>query len=396
MDIGLTSKMNFARDRFVESFLWSLGMVPEPQFGNCHKELTKVGNLITIVDDVYDVYGTLDELELFTDIVERWDVNAINTLPDYMILCFLALYNTVNEMAYDIFKERGIKCLPYLTKAWSDLCKSYLQEAKWFYSKVIPPFNEFLENGWISSGGGVLLIHSFFLVSQDQDITEQGLHSLTNYHDLLRSSMTILRLSNDLGTSKDEIERGETAISILSYLHETDNKVTLLSHQTRYLYIPINTTTTTLIRKNRSNPIDVNISVKKGKLSLTVGENTIEFDLFKANDLPIVENFVCRIDLLNQVVKQEAIKCLVKDPLELCLVVEQLAKHHVKDNPKETCTLKRDPYIPPHRHKLRNLGSSSKGGKKKNEELKSDLAWKLIKKGVTPSFLHLVVGDWSK
>ena len=47
----------------------------------------------------------------------RWDVNAINTLPDYMTLCFLALYNTVNEMAYDIFKEQGVKCLPYLTKA---------------------------------------------------------------------------------------------------------------------------------------------------------------------------------------------------------------------------------------------------------------------------------------
>ncbi|RZB83625.1 Isoprene synthase, chloroplastic [Glycine soja] len=47
-----------------------LGMFPEPQFANCRKELTNVGKLITIINDVYDVYGTLDELQLFTDAVE--------------------------------------------------------------------------------------------------------------------------------------------------------------------------------------------------------------------------------------------------------------------------------------------------------------------------------------
>ncbi|KAG5033345.1 hypothetical protein JHK82_016909 [Glycine max] len=55
-------------------------MFPQPQFNNCHKEITKVGILITFLDDVYDIYGTLGELELFTNAVERWDVNSINTL----------------------------------------------------------------------------------------------------------------------------------------------------------------------------------------------------------------------------------------------------------------------------------------------------------------------------
>ena len=47
----------------------------------------------------------------------RWDVNSIDTLPECMALCFLAIYNTVNGIAYDIFNERGINCLPYLTKS---------------------------------------------------------------------------------------------------------------------------------------------------------------------------------------------------------------------------------------------------------------------------------------
>ncbi|KRH22501.2 LOW QUALITY PROTEIN: hypothetical protein GLYMA_13G304700v4 [Glycine max] len=111
-DIGIGSKLNhFARDRYVESFFWSVGMIPEPEFTSCRQELTKAVQLITIhnVDDVYDTYGTLAELELFTEAFERWDVDVINTLPDDMILCFLAVYNTVNELDYNIFKEGGIK-----------------------------------------------------------------------------------------------------------------------------------------------------------------------------------------------------------------------------------------------------------------------------------------------
>lgn len=38
-------------------------------------------------------------------------------LPDYMKICFLALYNTVNEMAYNILKEQGHDVVPNLKKA---------------------------------------------------------------------------------------------------------------------------------------------------------------------------------------------------------------------------------------------------------------------------------------
>ncbi|KAK9942857.1 hypothetical protein M0R45_008502 [Rubus argutus] len=111
---------------------------------NLRKGLTKVCALITTVDDVYDVYGTLDELELFTSAVERWDVNSVEILPDYMKLCFLALYNTVNENLYDTLKEQGVNVLPYVTKAWSDMCKAFLKEAEWCHNKYTPTFEEYL------------------------------------------------------------------------------------------------------------------------------------------------------------------------------------------------------------------------------------------------------------
>lgn len=69
--MGLASKLSFSRDRLMECFFWTVGMVFEPQLSDLRKGLTKVASLITTIDDVYDVYGTLDELELFTASVER-------------------------------------------------------------------------------------------------------------------------------------------------------------------------------------------------------------------------------------------------------------------------------------------------------------------------------------
>ncbi|KAJ0714568.1 putative R-linalool synthase [Helianthus annuus] len=64
-------KLSFARDRLVECFLWTIGYSYVTGFSTGRREITKVNAMITTMDDVYDVYGTLDELEQFTDVISR-------------------------------------------------------------------------------------------------------------------------------------------------------------------------------------------------------------------------------------------------------------------------------------------------------------------------------------
>lgn len=59
-------------------------------------------------------------------ILSRWDINAIDDLPDYMRLTFLALYNYVNETGYEILKQKGHNCIPSLKKAVSTKAKSII------------------------------------------------------------------------------------------------------------------------------------------------------------------------------------------------------------------------------------------------------------------------------
>ncbi|KAK8475934.1 hypothetical protein V6N12_000047 [Hibiscus sabdariffa] len=214
---GLGEKLSFARNRLVESFLWTVGIAFKPEFGSCRKTLTKAIALITVIDDIYDVYGTLDELQLFTDAVERWDIKAMKQLPDYMKICFLALYNTVNEMAYDILKEQGHDITSNLKKAWVDLLRSYMLEARWYHSGYTPTFEEYMENAWISIAGPLVASQASLFVTNK--INEKELEFLESYPELLHWSSVIFRLQDDLGTSPDELKRGDVAKSIQSYMH---------------------------------------------------------------------------------------------------------------------------------------------------------------------------------
>ena len=71
VDIGL-GNLPFARDRLVEHYFWANGIVSGPEYSAFRDMATKVICLITTVDDVYDVYGSLEELKLFTDYVDRF------------------------------------------------------------------------------------------------------------------------------------------------------------------------------------------------------------------------------------------------------------------------------------------------------------------------------------
>ncbi|PWA38444.1 beta-myrcene synthase [Artemisia annua] len=163
------------------------------------RTLTKVNALITTIDDVYDVFGTLDEIEQFTDATNRWDINSIEELPDYMKICFLGFYNTINEITYNALTNKRFIILPYLKKAWGDLFKSFVVEANWYQSGHIPTLEEYLENGCISISGPVILMHVHFITSISS--TEEIMQCMEISKDIIRYSSLIFRLTDDLGTS---------------------------------------------------------------------------------------------------------------------------------------------------------------------------------------------------
>ncbi|KAI7754607.1 hypothetical protein M8C21_018196 [Ambrosia artemisiifolia] len=211
-------RFGFGRDRIVENFMWSVAENYLPHFKG-RRDLTKVNAMITTIDDVYDVYGTLQELEQFTNVMNSWDVNAVKQLPHYMQICFHAFYNTINEMSYNVLTKEEAFILPYFQKAWQDLSNSYIIEARWFDSGYTPTFDEFLNNAYMSIGIVPIIKHAYLLTLTN--VSEYALNRIGIAENMIRNACLIVRLTNDMGTSSDELERGDVPKSIQCYMHET-------------------------------------------------------------------------------------------------------------------------------------------------------------------------------
>ncbi|KAK4851411.1 hypothetical protein QYF36_014887 [Acer negundo] len=93
--------------------------------------------MTSVIDDIYDVYGTVEELENFTSAVERWDISAIDQLPEYMKCCYEALLDVYSENENDFACEGKLYRLDYAKEAMKDIVRNYFWEAKWLMDDMV-------------------------------------------------------------------------------------------------------------------------------------------------------------------------------------------------------------------------------------------------------------------
>ncbi|GMH30302.1 hypothetical protein Nepgr_032145 [Nepenthes gracilis] len=220
-NLGLMHDISFARDRLIESFLCTVGAAFDPHYACLRKCLTKVICFTLITDDLYDIYGSLEELDCFTKAVNRWDSKEIEHLPKSMKLCFSALQDNMNEIAQAIHTEQcwnGI--LPSIRKAWVDVLKAFLLEAQWYNEGCTPSLEEYLRSALISSTCPLIFLITHLV--EEEGPYEELMDKWEQKKNLIYYSSLISRLWNDLGTSYVELERGDAPSSISCYMREAN------------------------------------------------------------------------------------------------------------------------------------------------------------------------------
>lgn len=211
-------ELTFVRHRYVEYYTLVSGIDMEPKNSAFRLGYVKMCHLVTILDDMYDTFGTIDELRLFTAAVKRWNRSAMECLPQYMKGVYMVLYDTVNEMVREAEKSQGWDTLNYARQALEDYLGSYLKEAEWISTGYMPTFEEYLENGKISSGHRIATLQP--TLTLDIPFPLHILHEIDFPSKFNDYASSILRLRGDTRCYQADRARGEEASSISCYMHD--------------------------------------------------------------------------------------------------------------------------------------------------------------------------------
>nr|XP_010905142.1 alpha-humulene synthase [Elaeis guineensis] len=221
--LGLAKKLTFCRDRVVEGYFWILGVYFEPHYSRARIYLTKVLALLSIMDDIYDTYGIAQELQAFTEVIQRWDIEAADQLDEVYKLYFFNLYNVFKEFEDELAKEGNFYRVEYLKESVKELSRAYLEEVKWRDEGYVPPLKEYLNVSQISSVLVALSCASF--VGMGEEATKEAFDWVTSFPRIIKSSCLIGRLLDDVASNEFEHERKHVSSAVHCYIKEHGTSV---------------------------------------------------------------------------------------------------------------------------------------------------------------------------
>ncbi|XP_059307600.1 vetispiradiene synthase 3-like [Lycium ferocissimum] len=216
-DLDFVTTLPYARDRVVECYFWTVGVYFEPQYSQARIMLAKTIAMISIVDDTFDAYGVVKELDTYTDAIQRWDINEIDRLPDYMKISYEALLDLYEGYEKELSSDGRSHVVYHAKERMKEIARNYNVEAKWFIEGYMPPVSEYLSNALATSTYYLLTTTSYLGM---KSATEQDFEWLSKNPQILEANVTLCRVIDDIATYEVEKSRGQIVTGIECYMRD--------------------------------------------------------------------------------------------------------------------------------------------------------------------------------
>ncbi|VFQ77047.1 unnamed protein product [Cuscuta campestris] len=208
-------RLKFARQKSAYCYFSAAATLFPPELSDARLSWAQNGVLTTVVDDFFDVGGSMEELRNLFHLLEKWDVNAsTDYCSEQVQIIFSALHSTISEIADKAFKYQGRDVMSHIIEIWLDLMNSMLREAEWTKEMSVPTLDEYMQNAYISFALGPIVLPGLYLVGPK--LSEEIIQH-PEYHSLFKSLSTCGRLLNDLKGFERESKEGKlNSLSLLA------------------------------------------------------------------------------------------------------------------------------------------------------------------------------------
>ncbi|KAK7257308.1 hypothetical protein RIF29_31181 [Crotalaria pallida] len=217
---NLAEKLPYARDRIVETYCFLLGAHFEPQYTIGRTIGSKFTSILAGLDDTYDAYATVEELELMTKAILRWDTSPMDSLPKSMKVVVKSFIELLAEMELMTVEDGKSSLVQYVKQALQSITEAYMDEAKWREEGYVPTYDEYKDHGIVSSGS--LVIHTVTYLCMGKYANKEVLDWISNVDvpKLVKASSIMARLMNDISSYKFEQKRGAVVSAVECYIKQ--------------------------------------------------------------------------------------------------------------------------------------------------------------------------------
>ncbi|KAL1542975.1 cis-muuroladiene synthase-like [Salvia divinorum] len=213
----LKSKLAYARDRVVEAYVWGVGYHYEPQYSYVRIGIAKALQIIAIMDDTYDNYATLNEAQIFTEILDKWNMDEVDRLPEYMRTVYRFIMSTCQDYEHDALNLGKAFATPYFIETVQQLGRAYNQELKWVMERKLPPFEDYVKNSEITSAIFILFAA---IIPGFKSLTQETIDWMKSEPKIAISTGMIGRYWNDIGSHDRESKGGQVFTAIDCYMKQ--------------------------------------------------------------------------------------------------------------------------------------------------------------------------------
>ncbi|KAI8549104.1 hypothetical protein RHMOL_Rhmol06G0000600 [Rhododendron molle] len=212
-------KLKFARQKTVYCYFSAATTLSSPELSDARISWAKHGVLTTVIDDFFDIGGSLLELDNLIQLLKKWDVNlATDCCSEHVQIIFSALQSTICETGAKAFRFQGRNVTSHVIDIWLELLHSGWREAKWTSDQSLPTLEEYIDNGLVSFALGPIVLPTLYLVGP---ILSDDVVFSTEYQSLFKTLSTSGRLLNDIHTFQRESKEGKLNAVTLHMIHSS-------------------------------------------------------------------------------------------------------------------------------------------------------------------------------